>query len=118
MLIIASILGRPRGMSPITAVLLFVGLFVYFARLPELLTSAWNPHVSVWPFAALLVCSTAVISGDLGVLPLWVLFASLVMQTHVGFAPVALTLGALTLAVFIWRAAAGRSRNHVWSLSL
>src|SRR5262245_8645072 len=85
MLIIASILGRPRGMSPITAVLLFVGLFVYFARLPELLTSAWNPHISVWPFAALLLCAAATVDGSMSLLPVVVGLASLVTQTHVGF---------------------------------
>jgi hypothetical protein len=115
---VAWILGRRRGLSPGGGLLVLLSLLVYVVRTADLLTSTWNPHVSVWPFAALLVCSTAVISGDLSLLPLWVVFASLVMQTHVGFAPVALTLGTLTIAAFIWRAAAGRLGNQGWSIAL
>jgi len=98
LLIIGSILGRRRGLSPVTAVLLLAGLFAYVVRLPDLLTSAWNPHISVWPFAALLVCTAATVDGAIGWLPVVVALASLVTQTHVGFAPVAFTLGLIALA--------------------
>ena len=58
LLIIAAILGRRRGVSAATALSLLVGLFIYFVRLPELLTSAWNPHISV-----LAVCGVAGLHG-------------------------------------------------------
>ena len=95
LLVIASILGRRRGVSPATAVALLVGLFLYSVRLPDLLTSAWNPHIPVWPFAALLVCTAAILDGSLSLLPVVIVLASLVTQTHVGFSPVALALGAI-----------------------
>jgi len=59
LVIIASIVGRRRSLSPVTAVSLLAGLSAYLARLPDLLTSAWNPHISVWPFAALIACTAA-----------------------------------------------------------
>ena len=101
LLLIASILGRRRSMAPMTATLLLIGLFGYFVRLPDLLTSAWNPHISVWPFAALLVCTAATVDGSPRLLPVVVLLASLVTQTHVGFTAVALALGALALAAVL-----------------
>jgi len=59
LVVIASIVGRRRSLSPVTAVSLLAGLSAYLARLPDLLTSAWNPHISVWPFAALIACTAA-----------------------------------------------------------
>jgi hypothetical protein len=111
LLLIAAILGRRRSLTPVTAVLLLIGLFVYFSRLPDLLTSAWNPHISVWPFAALLLCTAATVDGSLSLLPVVVVLASLVTQTHVGFAPVALTLGGIALITVIWHALFERDRH-------
>ena len=111
LLAIAAILGRRRGVSPVTAMLLVAGLFIYVLRLPDLLTNAWNPIVPVWPFAALLVCTAATISGDVSLVPLVVVLASMVTQTHVGYAPVALALGAIALAALIWHATRDRARH-------
>lgn len=113
---IAAIIGRRKDMTPASAVLLLVGLFAYLARLPSLLTSAWNPHVSVLPFAALLVCSAAALAGDTRMLLLVVFLASFVTQTHVGFAPVAGALGALAVAGIAYRAMSdgGDRRTLSW----
>ena len=111
LLIIATIIGRRRGISPLTAVLLLGGLFLYVARLPDLLTSAWNPHIPVWPFAALLLCTAATLDDSPSFLPVVVVLASLVTQTHVGFAPVALVLGGLALGAVVRMAAVQRARR-------
>lgn len=98
LVIIASIVGRRRSLSPVTAVSLLAGLSAYLARLPDLLTSAWNPHISVWPFAALIAGTAATADGTIAWLPAVAVLASFVVQTHVGFAPVALALGFIASA--------------------
>lgn len=76
-------------------------LAVYLLRVPEIVSSAWNPHVLLLPYAALIVSSAAVASGGLQLLPLVALLATFITQTHVGLAPeaVAITACALTAAL-------------------
>ncbi len=82
----------------------FLGLLtLYVIRVPELLTSAWNPHPPVLAFAALVTLCAATLAGELTLLPLTALFASFIAQTHIGYAPVssivlALTFGATAVA--------------------
>jgi hypothetical protein len=71
------------------AIALSAVLLIYVLRVPLLLTSAWNPHVTVLPSAALLVLCAASMDGTLAALPIVALTASFIAQTHVGFAPVA-----------------------------
>jgi len=77
---------------------LSVSIFVW--RVPELLTSPWNPHVLILPTLALIGVSAAVAAGAIGLLPLAVGIASFVTQTHVGLAPTVLVvMGAVLMAV-------------------
>lgn len=99
--LIVLILRRRHRLAATTGLLLLGTLFLYFCRVPDLLTSPWNPHVSVWPFAALLVCAAGAISGDLHLVPVVVVLASFVTQTHVGFTPVAVALSVLSLGPLI-----------------
>jgi len=72
-------------------------LAVYLLRVPDVVTSSWNPHVLILPYAALIVSGAAVASGRLALLPLTALLATFVTQTHVGLAPTALAIGACAL---------------------
>jgi hypothetical protein len=98
--------------------LLAAALLLYVVRVPDLLGSSWNPHLTVLPFAALVVLTGASVAGDPAVLPAVALLASLVVQSHVGYAPVALALGAVSVAsilAFIGHTANRRSARG-WSL--
>jgi hypothetical protein len=72
-------------------------LVVYLLRVPDVVTSTWNPHVLLLPYAALMVSGAAVASGRLSMLPLMALLATFITQTHVGLAPVALAIAGCAL---------------------
>jgi hypothetical protein len=99
MAIVAWVLLRRTKASSALIALVLAALLIYLLRLPSLLTSAWNPHVALLPFAALLILSAAVISGEPILLPLVAFYASFVTQTHVAFAPVSAALMVLTCVV-------------------
>lgn len=97
---------------------LFVGAIIwitaYLVRLDGLLASPWNPYVPLLPLLLLLVSAAAAASGRYRLLPLVVGLASFVIQTHVGFAPVALTALALTsLVIGVDVLRAGRRRDPI-----
>jgi hypothetical protein len=99
--------------------LLAAAVLLYVVRLPTLLGSSWNPHLTMLPFAALVVLTGASVAGDPVMLPIVAVLASLVVQSHVGYAPVALALASLSVAamlVLIVRTANRRS-SRLWSLA-
>lgn len=65
----------------------------------DLLVDPWNPSIVVLPFALLMLLSWSLTAGDHRLAPLWVLVASFILQSHVGYAPVVVVLGAWAL---IW----------------
>ena len=82
-------------------------LSLYLFRVEPLLTGAWPPHVAVLPLAALVVlCADFASTVQLGVLPLIVLLASFIVQTHLSFVP---CVGALVLTSLILHV---RFRRH------
>jgi hypothetical protein len=99
MVIVAWVLTRRTTASSPFISLVLTALLIYLFRLPSLLTSVWNPHVALLPFAALLVLSAAVLCGELILLPLVAVCASFITQTHVAFAPVSAALMVLTSVV-------------------
>jgi hypothetical protein len=74
---------------------------LYVLRVPDLLTSAWNPHVAVLPMALALVASAAAAAGRRWMLPVAALSLSLAVQTHVGTAPAAAAIALVTLIVLL-----------------
>jgi len=90
------------------AVLAALSLYVY--EMARLLTSLWNPHVLLLPFAALLLTAAVVSAGELSMLPLMVLLASFAAQTHVGLVPcVAAVSGIATACGAVRTIRAGRA---------
>jgi len=63
------------------------------------LSSPWNPFVTILPFAALFFLSTETALGRLSRLPLAVLCASFVVQTHVAYLPSVMALAVATALV-------------------
>jgi hypothetical protein len=109
----ASLIGLAailRRNSPAMLWAAVVWLVVYLVRLDGLLASPWNPYVPLLPLALLLASAAAAASGAYRLLPLVVGLASFVIQTHVGFAAVAVAAVAATGAIIgvDWLGAARR----------
>jgi hypothetical protein len=102
---VAGLLRRHASASMTAAML--IGVALYLHRLPRLVTSVWNPHVLVLPYAALIFASAITASGRLALLPLTIVCASFIAQTHVGLAPSAVILTACAAIGGIW---SGRRR--------
>lgn len=68
----------------------------------ELLVDPWNPHLSVLSLWCALCCAWAVLSGGIGWGAAGVFFASMTMQTHLSFVPVAGIAGLVLLAGTAW----------------
>ena len=104
-----------RSARGVFAVVLLTSMAAYVGRVRDVLISLWNPHVTVLPAATLAIVAAAAAAGDIALLPLVALFATFVMQTHVGFAPYAMALSLCALAG-IWtapdRSAVGRSESR------
>jgi hypothetical protein len=73
--------------------------FLFFAlRFQPVLTSIWNPHAIAVPAIALVISAVGALGGSSIALVAVAALSSFVTQTHVGAAPVALSLAALGAA--------------------
>jgi len=70
----------------------FLGLHVF--------RNTWNPHVTILPFAAFIFVSAHLARGHLKVLPLSILFASFVIQTHIAYAPAAAVIFLVSILLY------------------
>jgi hypothetical protein len=64
---------------------------------PTLVRDPWNPHVALPWFALFLFQAWLLATGDAARLPGAVAVASFIVQTHVGYAPLVLTAGAVVV---------------------
>ncbi len=71
----------------------FLGLHVF--------RDTWNPHVTILPFAAFIFASVHLSCGHFKVLPLSILLASFVLQTHVAYAPVVVAIFLVSILLYI-----------------
>lgn len=76
-------------------VLLFTFFLVYTGH--EFFVTPLNPLVTVMPFGCLLFLLALLASGYLAYLPIVVLFGSLLVQSHIGYAMTVAVLGLFTL---------------------
>lgn len=80
---------------------------------PELVADPWQPHSLLFPFLAVIVASWAAWAGSDGALLAVVALGSLVVQTHLSYAPVVALLGGSSAAVVLVRAVRRESeRRH------
>jgi hypothetical protein len=84
--------------APVLAVVVAAASLLFFTRGGQITTSAWNPHILVLPMMAFLVTAASVAGGSVQWLPLSVLLASFLAQTHVGVVPVLAGVFCLALA--------------------
>lgn len=89
---------------------------------PANLASTWNPAVGVWPFVLLVLLAWSIGAGEVGLLPIAVVVASLCIQAHTALAlpsVVALAIGAVSAVgpAIVRRLRAERGRRWVrwWS---
>jgi hypothetical protein len=93
------IVARRRGGLALLALVATVGALLTHALGPELLIEPWNPWVPVLPFLLFVLLAWSVAEQDWATLPWLVGIGSFVVQTHVGYAPVAIGLGAIACAL-------------------
>jgi hypothetical protein len=82
--------------------------------IPILPANYWNPVLPVLPLVLLSLLTVRLALGALTVLPAFLLIASAIVQTHVGFAPVVGVLTVLTLIGLVGRDAPTGARR--WQL--
>ena len=73
---------------------------------PAFLRDPWNPYITVLPFGLLVFLTWAMTRGEAWALPIGAGVASFCVQTHVGYAPIAVPLlvwGAISLIVLTVR---------------
>ncbi len=105
--------------GPAAAVVAAVGALVLTATLADqmLVMPIWNPYLPLLPWGATLLVAVAVAAGRLGWWPLLVALASLVVQSHLIYAP-AVGLAVLTPIVGVRaRSAVGDRAGRLWLLA-
>jgi hypothetical protein len=94
-----TVVARP---APLLSALVALALAPLVYREQRLLFWTWNPVVPLLPMALATALSARVATGSLGLLPLFCAVGSFAVQTHVGFAPVVLSLSATMIAGVAW----------------
>jgi hypothetical protein len=97
------------AIAPAVAVL----LLVYLARIPELPSSFWNPHILVLPLAAWLALCAAIAVGEMALIPAAVLIGSWIIHAHVGLA-IAVIACVMVTAGLAYRSGRSIPRSAVW----
>jgi hypothetical protein len=109
---LAGLLAIVTGRAPLLGILIGLSLVPFLYREQRLLFWAWNPIVPILPFALAIVLSAAISTGALPLLPLFYGAASFIVQSHVGFAPLVLTLIAASTSALLWRLSRARSTER------
>ena len=101
-----------RGGPVWFAAIVFAAITIYLIRVPDLLASPWNPHLTVVPMGLLIVASAAVASGLAALWPLVAIVASFVVQSHLSVAPAVVLLLVATGVLIVRHAPASDRRRH------
>jgi hypothetical protein len=100
--------GRGLALWSAAVVLVFLG------AAGELAVDAWNPRVTMLPFALAMMLTWTAASGDLWAVPIFAAVASFVVQTHLEYGP---SLGAVAIALLVvvaWDARRARRHAEIW----
>jgi hypothetical protein len=98
-----------RGGTALAGVAALVVLLLVRSFGVDLLVDPWNPYISLLPLLLLILLVWSVLCDDVPLLPVAVVVGSYIVQTHVGYLPIALAL--LTLAYARNLAVAMRDRH-------
>jgi hypothetical protein len=114
--ILLAVLAR-RG-PPLFAVAACLGIAVYAARVPDLWSSPWNPHLIVLPMGVLVAACAAVAAGDSRFWPVIAALGSFVIQSHLSVGPGVAVLVATTVVLSFRQVRANEVRRHApWILA-
>ena len=103
-----------KGGAPLVAAALAVNGLAYGAMGPSMLLQAWNPNVT-YPFLlVLLLQAWCLADGDVVLLPFTAAVATFLVQTHVGYLPLAGVAVAFGLVAAALRTRAGRLPGARW----
>jgi hypothetical protein len=87
-----AIVARRRGGIPLMLLTLMGCTVLVRALGPDFVRDPWNPYIPVLPFGLLVFLTWEMTCGEAWALPVGVGVASFCVQTHVGFAPIAIPL--------------------------
>ena len=106
---LAGLLSVVARRAPVLSISIGLALVPLVFREQRLLFWAWNPIVPILPFAFAIALSGGISTGAVALLPLFYAAASFIVQSHVGFAPLVLTLVATSTSALIWKLSRARS---------
>jgi hypothetical protein len=78
----------------------FLSLYIYYFLGLPVFRSIWNPHVTILPFGALIFICAYMSLGNIKILPLAVLLASFIVQTHVAYVPAIMVIVLMSLLLY------------------
>jgi len=94
------LLAWRRGRRPLT-IGTAIGLALLCRALGAVfLRDPWNPYITVLPFAALVFLAWSIACGDAWMVPVALLVASFIVQSHVGYAAL---VAVVLLTAVVWR---------------
>lgn len=110
-------LTRERGVSTAAWACLVTLLYTVYLG-AEIVCSAWNPWIVVFPSALFVVCCAAGATGKPLFLPAAVAIGSFLVQTHVALLPLVGAMGVGSLVLLLCRAGQPPSQRGRWLVSL
>ena len=94
-------IAKRHGTKQFMAIVALAIAILLHALGPDIWISAWNPHITVLPFALFLFLAMSVACDGGRNLVWFVLVASFLVQSHVEYAGSTLTVGGVTLAMLV-----------------
>ena len=91
-----------RGRLPLVACSMATLAITFHAMGPALLRDPWNPFLTLLPLALTAFLAWSVLEGDTTMWPVFVLVASFMLQSHVGYLPM-LGMIALSVIAIAWK---------------
>jgi len=88
----AAIARRRGGTALMLCVLIALLVYVRAGYSEDFVTLAWNPFITVLPYGLFIMLTWAMVAGDRWALPVGALVATFLVQTHIGYAALALPL--------------------------
>jgi hypothetical protein len=96
-------LARRRGGIVLMAFVAVAIMILYRAFTASQLLNPWNPWIALFPFLAYLLLAWSLAERDLLLLPFLVGVGSFLIQSHVAYAPLALGIAIVAIALFLLR---------------
>jgi hypothetical protein len=115
-LVATVLLAWRRGGAPLTVIVGIGALLLERAFGSNLLIDPWNPWLAAVPFLAFVMFAWSIAERDYGMAPWAVGVGSFLVQTHVGYAPVVLGIGAIAIVLAFFGPRVD-SPEHAWTLT-